>query len=62
MADKVIHVLSCYKCQCKNLFLVYPNILTVIFKNKPCFHAEANFDDILAPKIYKTATLSDLLS
>ena len=32
------------------------------FYNKPRFHAEANFANILAPKIYKTATLSDLLS
>ena len=61
LADKAIHVLSCCKYQCENLFLVRLNILNVIFKNKPRFHAEANFDDILAPKIHKTAALSDLI-
>ena len=32
------------------------------FENKPRFHAEANFGDISANKIYKKATLQGLLS
>ena len=46
----------------QKLLLVQLNILNITFKNKPRFHAEANFGDILVPEIYKTVTLSGLLS
>ena len=52
---------SCYECRFEIIFgpAKYFNLT---FKHKPRFHAKANFGDISAPKMYKTATLYGLLS
>ena len=34
----------------RRLFLIQLNIINMTFENKPCFHAEVNFDDIKAIK------------
>lgn len=57
----MIYVFSCYTCRCKD-FLIWLNVFNITFESKPCFHAEANFGDISADKMYKKATLLGLLS
>lgn len=57
----MIYVFSCYTRRCKD-FLIWLNVFNITFESKPCFHAEANFGDISADKMYKKATLLGLLS
>ena len=57
----LMHLSSCDECWFEIIFgpATYFNLT---FKHKPPSHAKANFCDTLAPKIYKTATLSGFLS
>lgn len=57
----LMHLWSFYECRFEIIFGL-AKYFKLTFKHKPCFHAKTNFGDISAPKTYKTATLSGLLS
>ena len=58
---QMMHLWSCFECRFEIIFGLAKHF-NLTFKHKPRFNAKANFGDISVPKIYKTITLSGLLS